>query len=185
MSPYPNTPTLEQLPLINFDSTTWQRDTHKRKKQVESTFARIRQLHDELNAQLYAHPAERPQISSPEDAFQIMDYFIGMLDHEEIWVMDLDTRNRVMSLIKVTQGSVNSSIVRVSEIYRQAVLENAPGIILAHNHPSGDTSPSLEDITVTRSVFQGGKLFDIELLDHLIVSHGQFTSLKQRDLGFS
>ena len=79
---------------------------------MESTFARIRQLHDELNAQLYAHPAERPQINSPEDAFQIMDYFIGMLDHEEIWVMDLDTRNRVMSLIKVTQGSVNSSIVQ-------------------------------------------------------------------------
>ena len=104
MSPYPNTPTLEQLPLINIASTTWQRDTHKRKKQVESTFARIRQLHDELNAQLYAHPAERPQINSPADAFQIMDYFIGMLDHEEIWVMDLDTRNRVMSLIKVTQG---------------------------------------------------------------------------------
>ncbi len=127
MSPYSNTPTLEQLPLINIASTTWQKDSQRRKKQVESTLARIRQLHDELNAQLYAHPAERPQINSPADAFQIMDYFIGMLDHEEIWVMDLDTRNRVMSLIKVTQGSVNSSIVRVSEIYRQAVLEMLPG----------------------------------------------------------
>ena len=87
--------------------------------------------------------------------------------------------------VKLYKGSVNSSSVRIAEVFRQAVIENGPAIIVGHNHPSGDLSPSPEDINVTRAMFQAGKLLDIDLLDHLIVSQGRFCSLKERGLGFS
>ncbi len=182
MKEYPIPPEIAQLPLIGLEFPV---SPANRKKKVEQTFARIRQLHDELNAQLYTCPKERPTIHSPADAANILNYFIGALDHEELWVIDLDTRNRVMCLVKLYQGSVNASQVRVCEVFRQAILDNAPGIIVAHNHPSGDTSPSPEDATVTRAIFQAGKMLDIDLLDHVIVSQGQHTSLKERGLGFS
>jgi DNA repair protein RadC len=176
---------LAQLPLIELDLPRTPNAVASKKKRVEETFAKIRQLHDELNAELYAHPAQRPVIHGPADAAAILDYFIGALDHEEMWAINLDTRNRVMCLVKLYQGSVNSSQVRVGEVFRQAILENAPAILVAHNHPSGDTSPSPEDASVTRAIVQAGKLLDIDVLDHIIVSHGQHTSLKERGLGFS
>jgi len=176
---------LAQLPLIGLDPSISLKVISRIKKKVEETFAKIRQLHDELNAQLYNSPKERPPIRSPSDAANILNYFIGTLDHEEMWVVDLDTRNRVMSLVKLYQGSVNQSQVRICEVFRQAILEDAPAVIVAHNHPSGNISPSPEDISVTRTIFQAGKLMDIDLLDHIIVSQGRFTSLKERGLGFS
>jgi len=185
MNDYLIPPELAQLPLIGLDPSISTKSTAKHKRQVEATFAKIRQLHDELNAQLYTNPTERPAIHCPADAANILNYFIGVLDHEEMWVVDLDTRNRIMSLVKLYRGSVNSSQVRVCEVFRQAILENAPAVIVAHNHPSGDTSPSPEDATVTRAIFQAGKLLDIDLLDHLIVAQGRYTSLKERGLGFS
>jgi DNA repair protein RadC len=184
MITYAVPPELAQLPLIGVDPSTTKSITRNKKK-VDETFARIRQLHDELNAQLYSCPKERPVIHGPADAANIVNYFIGSLDHEEMWVIDLDTRNRLMSLVKLYQGSVNSSQVRVCEVFRQAILENAPAVLVAHNHPSGDTSPSPEDATVTRAIFQASKLLDIDLLDHIIVSKGQHTSLKERGIGFS
>ena len=96
----------------------------------------------------------------------------------------LDTRNRVMNLTKLYQGSVNQSQVRIGEIFRQAITDNAPSIIVAHNHPSGDPTPSPDDVAVTRQIFQAGKLLDIEFLDHLIIGAGRYVSLKDRGLGF-
>ena len=157
----------------------------RQKRIVAETLAKLRQLHDELNAQLYTNPTERPAIHSPQDAFDILRCFIGGLDHEELWVMNLDTRNRVMHLVKLYQGSVNSSQVRVAEVFRAAITDNAPAILLAHNHPSGDPSPSPDDVSVTRAILQAGKLLDIELLDHLIITPDRFVSLKERGLGFS
>ena len=93
---------------------------------MEKTLAEIRKLHEELNAELYGKPTERPTIQSPSDAFNILLPFLGPLDHEELWVINLDTRNRVMSLTKLYQGSVNQSQVRVSEVFRQAITDNAP-----------------------------------------------------------
>jgi len=154
-------------------------------RRVEETMSRIRQLYDELNAQLYAHPAQRPAVHSPQDAVSLIDPFIGALDREELWVIDLDTRNRVMSLVQLYRGSVNCSQVRVAEVFRQAVIDNAPALIVCHNHPSGDVSPSPEDVAVTRSIVQAGKLLDIEVLDHLVVAKGAHASLKERGLGFS
>ena len=110
--------------------------------------------------------------------------FIGNLDHEEFWVADLDTRNRVKSLVVVYKGSVNSSQVRVGEVFRQAVAENAPAILISHCHPSGDPTPSADDVAVTRAIVQAGKLLDIDVLDHLIICGNRFVSLKEKGLGF-
>ncbi len=175
---------VSQLPIFDMTTTAKPAGVKARKRKVDKTLAEIRKLHDELNGVLYAHPTNRPTIHSPTDAYDILLPFLGPLDHEELWVMALDTRNRVLSLTKLYQGSVNSSQVRVGEVFRQAILENAPAIILAHNHPSGDATPSPDDVTVTRAVAQAGKLLDIELLDHLVIGAGRFVSLKDRGLGF-
>ena len=157
----------------------------RHKKKVEETFARIRQLHEELNTQLYSNPKERPVIQSPQDVFTLLDAFIGSLDHEELWIVNMDRKNRLMHLVKLYQGSVNTSQVRVGEVYRQAIIDNSSSIIIAHNHPSGDPTPSPDDVVVTKAILQAGKLLDIDLLDHLILSNGRFVSLKERGLGFS
>ncbi|MDX1520385.1 MAG: JAB domain-containing protein, partial [Anaerolineae bacterium] len=81
-------------------------------------------------------------------------------------------------------GNVNSSIIRVAEVFRDAVRHNATALILAHNHPSGDPTPSPEDVNVTRSVVAAGNLLGIEVLDHLVIGHQRFVSLKERGLGF-
>lgn len=174
----------DQLPFFDFTTTARPAGTKAGKRKVERTLAEIRKLHEELNAQLYAKPTERPSLHSPSEAYDILQPFMGCLDHEELWVLNLDTRNRVMSLVKLYQGSVNSSQVRVSEVFRQAIIDNVPSIIIAHNHPSGDPSPSPEDVSVTRAIVQAGKLLDIDVLDHLVIGRDRFVSLKERGLGF-
>lgn len=173
-----------QFPIFDMTTTAKPTGVKARKRRVEKTLSEIRRLHDELNAQLYAQPTERPTIHNPADAFDILQPFLGPLQHEELWVMNLDTRNRVMGLVKLYQGSVNQSQVRVGEIFRQAVIDNAPSIVLAHNHPSGDPTPSPDDVAVTRAIVQAGKLLDISVLDHLVVTQGRYVSLKERGLGF-
>ena len=180
-----DSPSITQLPIFDLTTTANLDGQKARKRKVERTLIEIRRLHDELNAQLYSKPTERPKVQSPQEAFDILQGFLGPLDHEELWVMGLDTRNRVMSLTKLYQGSVNSSQVRVAEIFRQAIVDNAPSILIAHNHPSGDPTPSPEDINVTRSIIQAGKLLDISVLDHIVVVQDRFVSLKERWLGFS
>jgi DNA repair protein RadC len=175
---------IAQLVLTGFNEPSTRRQTKRRKREVAGTLAKLRQLHDELNAELATHPTERPSIHSPLDAFEILQYFLANLDHEELWVMNLDTRNRVMNLVKLYQGSVNTSQVRIAEVFRQAIIDNAPSIILAHNHPSGDATPSPDDVAVTRAIVQAGKILDIDVLDHLIISQGLYVSLKERGLGF-
>jgi DNA repair protein RadC len=174
-----------QIPLIDQISpsnVTW--EVKSKQRQVARTLSKLRALHEELNFQLYSHPTERPSVQSPADCFEVLNPFLGFLDHEELWVVDLDTRNRIMNLVKLYQGSVNSSQVRISEIFRQAIVDNSPALILAHNHPSGDPSPSPDDVAVTRSAFQAGKLLDIDVLDHLVIGRGRYVSLKERGLGF-
>ena len=173
-----------QIPLIDQITTARPKALKSNKRKVERTLAEIRKLHEELNGQLYSHPTERPVIHSPSDAYGILVCFIGNLDHEELWVLNLDTRNRVMSMTALYKGSVNSSQVRVGEVFRQAIFDNSPSIILAHNHPSGDASPSPDDVSVTRAIVQAGKLLDIDVLDHLIVTCSGYVSLKERGLGF-
>jgi DNA repair protein RadC len=175
---------ISQQALTGFDDPLVMRPRSRSKHLVTETLAKLHQLHDELNAQLYAHPTERPSIHSPQDAYDILRCFLSVLDHEELWVINLDTRHRMMNLTKLYQGSVNSSQIRVAEVFRSAIADNAPSILLAHNHPSGDPTPSPDDVSVTHSIVEAGKLLDIEVLDHLVICTDKFVSLKERGLGF-
>jgi len=130
-------------------------------------------------------PEERAQISCPQDAASLLTAEMEPLVQENLVVLLLNTRNQVVARRTIYIGTVNSSAVRPAEVIRPAIRENAPSIIVAHNHPSGDPTPSPEDISVTRDLAAAGNLMDIELLDHLIIGHGgRFTSLKEKRLGF-
>ena len=111
-------------------------------------------------------------------------YEMGALKQEHLRVLLLDTRNQLIRITEVYQGSLNTSLIRVGEIFRDAVRENAAAVIVAHNHPSGDPSPSPEDVDVTRAMIDAGQLLDIEVLDHLVIGTGRFVSLKSKGLGF-
>ena len=129
-------------------------------------------------------PDERPAIHGPADAAALVQYEMAGLNQEHLWVINLDTRNRMLNIEKVYIGSLNSSMVRVGELFRPAIQRNAASIIVVHNHPSGDPTPSPEDIALTKSIVQAGKLLDIELLDHLVIGQNKFVSMKERGLGF-
>ena len=127
-------------------------------------------------------PAERPQINSPQDVFNLLGPEMGALAQEQLRVLLLNTRNQVMGQRIVYQGNVNSSIVRPAEVLRAAVIESAPSIIIAHNHPSQDPTPSPEDVSITRDLVQGGKLLGIDLLDHMVIGGDRWVSLKEKKL---
>ena len=129
-------------------------------------------------------PEERPAIHSPGDAALLVQYEMGALEQEELRVFLLDTRNRIEDIVTLYRGSLNTSQVRVGELFKPAIRRNAAAIIVVHNHPSGDPTPSPEDIALTRAIVQAGKLLDIEVLDHLVIGRGKFVSLKERGLGF-
>jgi DNA repair protein RadC len=140
---------------------------------------------ERLQMQRFSQPEERPTINSPSDAAALVQYEMSGLEQEYLRVMLLDTRNRVLDIVEVYHGSVNSSQIRISEIYRPAIQRMAPAIIALHNHPSTDPTPSPDDVAVTRAMVQAGKLLDISLLDHLIIGGNRWISLKERGLGFS
>src|SRR5690606_18544784 len=133
---------------------------------------------------LAAAPEERRRITSPADAANLLMAEMMLLEQEQLRLILLDTRNRVLQMPVIYVGSLNTSVVRVGELFRAAIRENAAAIIVVHNHPSGDPSPSPEDIHVTRQIASAGKLLDIELLDHIIIGRQRFVSLKERGLGF-
>jgi DNA repair protein RadC len=95
-------------------------------------------------------------------------------------ILVLDTKNRVVENISRYQGTVNSSVLRAAEIYRPAIIRNCPAVIICHNHPSGDPTPSPEDISVTQQLVAAGQHLDIELVDHLVIGNQRFVSLKER-----
>jgi DNA repair protein RadC len=126
-----------------------------------------------------------PTINSPEDAAALMMVRMQSLEQEHMFVILLNTRNHVIGEpVLVYRGTLNSTSIRVAELLRPAVRANAASIILIHNHPSGDCTPSSEDAHVTRSIVEAGKMLDLEILDHIIIGQGRFTSLKAKRLGF-
>lgn len=129
-------------------------------------------------------PEERPAIHSPADAYALVQYEMSALEQEHLRVMLLNTRNQVLDIVEIYHGSLNTSMVRVGEIFKPAVRRNAAAILVVHNHPSGDPTPSPDDIAVTRAIVEAGKLLDIDVLDHLVVGQGRYVSLKERGLGF-
>ena len=125
-------------------------------------------------------PDEKYQIKSPADAANLVMMEMTYLDHEQMRILILDTKNQVVANISRYQGTVNSSVLRAAEIFRPAITRNCPGVIICHNHPSGDPTPSPEDISVTEQLVQAGKVLDIELVDHLVIGNHRFVSLKER-----
>jgi DNA repair protein RadC len=139
----------------------------------------------ELGHRMSRESPEEPQvIHSPADAAQIVQHEMSALEQEELRVILLNTRNQVIDTVAVYRGSLNSSQIRVGELFKSAVRRSAASLIVVHNHPSGDPTPSPDDVAVTRAIVQAGKLLDIEVLDHLVIGRGRFTSLKERGLGF-
>lgn len=149
-----------------------------------ATAARIKAaLH--LGMRLHNPVEERPIINSPADAAALVQYEMGLLEKEHLKVILLDRRNHVVDIVQIYEGSVNSSQVRIAEVFRPAIQRMASAIIACHNHPSSDNTPSPDDVAVTRAMVQAGKLLDINLLDHLILSIRGFVSLKEKGLGFN
>lgn len=130
------------------------------------------------------HTAEaRPVLGTPQEAADYL-HDLSHAETEHLRVVLLDTRNRPIRKLDVYQGSINTSLIRIGEVFRDAVRANAASLIVAHNHPSGDPSPSPEDVAVTRAMVEAGRLLDIEVLDHIILSSSGHVSLKARGLGF-
>ncbi len=125
-------------------------------------------------------PDKKYQVRSADDAANLVRMEMMYLDHEELHVLIMDTKNQVVEHVKSYKGTVNSSVLRSAEIFRPAVVRNCPHVIVCHNHPSGDPTPSPEDIEVTRQLAKAGELLDIELLDHLIIGNPRYVSLKER-----
>lgn len=133
---------------------------------------------------LVAAPHERPQVRTPADAANMLMAEMSLLEQEHLRTVLLDTRNRVLSIPTIYIGSLNSAAVRVGEVFRHAIRNNAAAMVVCHNHPSGDPSPSPEDVQVTRQIVEAGSLLHIDVLDHLIIGRQRFVSLKERGLGF-
>ncbi|MCJ0930725.1 RadC family protein [Virgibacillus halodenitrificans] len=125
-------------------------------------------------------PVERYVIRSPEDGADYVMEEMRSLHQEHFVVLFLNTKNQIIHRQTIFIGSLNASIVHPREVYREAVKRSAASIIVAHNHPSGDPTPSQEDIQVTRRLTESGKMIGIELLDHLIIGDRKFVSLKEK-----
>ncbi len=138
----------------------------------------------EISRRLLAPEDERLTIRSPADAAALLQPLLLHREQEYLYVLLLDTRNRVLGEPReVYHGSLNTSLIRVGEVFRDAIKANAAAIIVAHNHPSGDPAPSPEDVAVTRALVEAGKLLDCAVLDHLVIGQ-RWTSMKERGLGF-
>jgi DNA repair protein RadC len=125
-----------------------------------------------------AWPEPEWVVRTPADVAERLLPAMGTLDREELRVVLLNTKNVVTASSTVYVGNLAGSSVRVGEVFRDAVRRQAAAIVVAHNHPSGDTTPSAEDLRITAELAQAGRLLDIELLDHLIIGHGSWTSLR-------
>jgi len=133
----------------------------------------------ELGRRLTAStPDDRVLVNSPQDVAEQVQYQMAGLEQEELWVLLLDSRNQLLQVKHLYRGSLNSSTVRVAEIFRSGIRDNAAALIIVHNHPSGDPSPSPEDIHLTRMLVEAGQLLELPVLDHIVVSARGIISIK-------
>ena len=129
-------------------------------------------------------PEERTTINSPRDVYNLLGADMRYREQEHLRVLLVSTNSEVVDNLEIYKGTVNSAAVRVAEVLRPAIRENCPSIIVVHNHPSGDPTPSGPDIMITRQIKQAAELMDIELLDHIVIGGRTFVSMKDRGLGF-
>ncbi len=126
-------------------------------------------------------PESPYSITSPEVALKSLDH-IRHADREHFVCLHLNSRNQINAVETVSVGTLNASLVHPREVFKAAILNNAASVIIAHNHPSNDVTPSREDIELTRRMVQAGEIIGIEILDHMIVSPDSFISMKQANL---
>lgn len=124
------------------------------------------------------------QIRHPNDVYEFLRFEMENLEQEQMRVLNLNQKNRIISARMIYQGSLHTTVVRVGEVFRSAVIDNAASIIVAHNHPSGAPDPSPEDVALSRELVKAGQILDISVLDHIVIGRGKFVSLKERGLGF-
>ena len=127
---------------------------------------------------------ERASIGSPQDVYNLLSAEMAFLDQESLRVLLLNTKNQVVRTVEVYKGNVNNINVRAGETLRHAVRENCPSVILVHNHPSGDPTPSSEDAQMTKQLVEAGRMLDVEVMDHVVVARSGFVSMKEKKLGF-
>lgn len=140
----------------------------------------------ELGTRLVAaHPEERPIIRYPQDVANLLQGEMGVLEQEEMRVLLLNIRNQVIGMSEVYRGNVHTAIVRIGELFREALRQNASAIILVHNHPSGDPAPSPDDIAMTKQAVEAGELLDVDVVDHVILAQGRFESMKTMKVVFA
>jgi DNA repair protein RadC len=140
----------------------------------------------ELGRRLHETPAsEHPTINSPAQAAQLVQYDMQALEYEQLLVILLDTRNQVIDTVEIYKGSVNTAQVRAADVFKPAVRRNATALIVVHNHPSGDPTPSPDDVAVTRELVKAGEMIDVKVLDHIVIGQGRHVSMKERGLGFA
>ena len=129
-------------------------------------------------------PSHEESIRQPADIAALLMLKLGQLDHEEFWLVCLDTKNHVQRLLPLYKGSLNSSVVRVAEVFRLPMALNSASIIVAHSHPSGSPQASPDDIKVTKALVKAGHLLQIEVLDHLIITRGSWLSMRDQRPGW-
>ena len=136
----------------------------------------------EVETQPERPKGDLPAINCPEDVGRLLRPEMAPLAQEQLRVLLLNTKNEVVGQRVIYQGNVNSAIVRPAEVLRPAVVESVPSIIVCHNHPSGDPTPSPEDVAITKELAAAGKLLGVELLDHVVIGGDRSVSLKERGL---
>ncbi|MGI6344869.1 MAG: RadC family protein [Bacillota bacterium] len=136
----------------------------------------------ELATRIAENRFQQAVIRHPSDVEKLLMSRFLQLDQEEFVIVLLDTKNQVLAIEGVFLGSLNASIVHPREVFKRAIRRSAAGMIVAHNHPSGDPTPSREDINVTRRLTEAGKIIGIEVLDHIIFGDGKTISLKEKGL---
>ena len=136
----------------------------------------------ELYRRFKASEFTQIKISKPSDIAELVLDELRMLQQEVLMLITLDTKNKVISKKEIFRGGLNSSLVHPREIFKEAVKDSAASIIICHNHPSGDPTPSKDDINITTRLKECGKMMGIELLDHLIIGDNRFISLKEKDI---
>jgi len=133
----------------------------------------------ELGKRIMSMEPDRAVVRSPEDVFALLGAEMALLPQEHLRVILLNTRNQVLGVKEIYKGSVHSAVVRIAELFREAVREGCSGVIVVHNHPSGDPTPSAEDVALTRQIEQAGQLLAIELVDHVVIGRRRPASLKE------
>lgn len=121
-------------------------------------------------------------IHHPKDTLPVLEAELSELGYEKFIALALNTKNHVIAVLPVSSGSLNASIVHPRELFQRAILANSASLILCHNHPSGDPSPSPEDIALTQKLIEAGQLLDIPVLDHIVLGYGRYVSFKERGL---